>query len=304
MVSQVTGLPNGVHFGDPDYEALTKSPGLPSQGILRVAANIAAEETVTIGADVYRVAVVNTDSTIDTANGELNNTNPEAVVTMAAHGLVGGDLIRVENEIMEVMFAPVSANKIHVRRGVSNTTIAAHANGTSIYTEATPGGGDIAVGVVTTLTPTVFTAALVDDINNRGRGNYLATLINANTVHVCTANKPGGDPVPFGGTAIAVAEDMGGAGNAWDEATLVRGRSSSIPVLITVVPQSEEVTAGRIDIMLPWEPTVLGCFIQVTATRDVAAYNGTITVTGNRITLDNSSTSDFAITNTIFLFVA
>lgn len=300
MPRTTTGFPNGIDFGDPTNEALSKVPGVPAQGILRVASNVAGAETVVIGADTYRVAIVNTDSTKTVAGGELNNTDQFSKLTMASHGLKGGDLVRCQNEIMLVL-QWLDANHVLLKRGVSGTTIATHADGQALYTEASPGAGNIAVGLVTTLTPTAFTAALVADINNRGVGPYAATLIDANTVLVYTADKPGGNPESYG-TNVAVSETLAGANNAWDAANLV-GRVASIPRIYPIVPLAAEVTAGKIERIFPFAPTVIGAFMQTTATRAAANYDGVITVTGNRVTLDNTGTADFAATHTIFLII-
>src|SRR5205085_2420320 len=80
--------------------------GVPASQILRVPANVVAAETVTVGADVYRVAAVATaapGSAVVIGN-ELNNTYDEhQFVSLPTHGLSIGDLLRCQNEIMVVI---------------------------------------------------------------------------------------------------------------------------------------------------------------------------------------------------------
>jgi hypothetical protein len=156
--------------------------GLPARATLRVAANVSSAEKVTIGADVYEVEIVDTDSTDNTANDDFNNvTNPLVLPNFTTDyanvaPVAVGDLIRIENEIMAVTV--VDGTSRTLKRGVSGTTAATHADGVDIFDgDGIDGGSTVAVGLVATLTPTAFSPALVADINGRGTEDVLATQI-------------------------------------------------------------------------------------------------------------------------------
>ncbi len=192
MVQKQTGMkPNGIDLGEGAILDSAHMPGYCAAGTLRVAANVASGETVTINNTVFRVAVVQTANAALTQNNELNTTDHfTGYVTFTAHGLKGGDVILVGSEMMQVSQV-INANVISVYRGVSGTTTAAHANGVAFNTEAVPGAGSVAVALGATLTPTAFTAAIVADINDVRRCTepVFAILISVNEVRVVSADR-------------------------------------------------------------------------------------------------------------------
>lgn len=189
-------------------------------GILDVIANVADGETVTIGADVYELDVINTDSTDNTAGGSWNNVTDPLTVDLAGagyanvRGVIGeGDLIRIENEIMKC--TAIVGTDHTFSRGRSGTANAAHADAEDIYISAAPGGpgappANFLVGLVATLTPTQFAAAWEDE--------FIVESTEAVAMRVVT---PGAGLRRFEITATAqqapltVAETLAGAGNAW-----------------------------------------------------------------------------------------
>ncbi|MCK5642321.1 MAG: hypothetical protein KAJ19_16055, partial [Gammaproteobacteria bacterium] len=145
--------------------------GEPADNVLRVDANVISAETVTIGDDVYEVEIVNTDTTDDTQGGDFNNVTDTLTVvdfvtnypnTTVAVGL----LLRIETEIIKI--SAVNGNDVTFTRGVSGTTNAAHADANDVFEGDGVVAGNIPVGLVATLTPLAFIAALVDDINAFG----------------------------------------------------------------------------------------------------------------------------------------
>lgn len=304
MPGTKTGFPNGINLGPNDNQSLLAS-GLAAQQTLRIAANVASGETVVINGETYRVATAATDST-KTLGSELATTsqvnNPVATIAMTAHGLKGGDIIRIDNEIMLVL-NPLNANLIQVLRAACNTTIATHAAAAAIFTEASPGGGGFPIGLNATLTPTAATPALVWAINTLGKSNVAAIQVDVNTVVVHTAVKPGGAPAAYGGANIAVSETLAGAGNAWDAANITGGRKPEVGQLLSIVPSANEVTAGKIVRVFPFVPVVEECTVRVTATAAVKAWDGAVTVSGNSIVIDNAGATDWAATDTIRCYV-
>lgn len=294
--------PNGANLGG----VVNASPaaGATSLAILRIPANVAAGETVVIGGSTFRVAAVATDSTKTCANGELNNTNPTCeLFTMTAHGLIAGDLIRVQNEIMMVSLK-LNANQVKLLRGVSGTTIATHADGQSIFTESSPGSGSIAVGLNATFTPTAFTPAFVADLNNflRCSEQIGAIQISVNEVIIYAANRDRkGVQTPLGTTSnLGTTETLAGASNAFDTATLAGGALPGQYAYISRAPVANEVTAGVIHFIFPFAVNrVKRPKIYTTASGALATWDGAVTISGNRVTLDNTGASDWATTHTI-----
>lgn len=299
-----TGFPGGIGVGVNNVGLLTN--GLASIQILRQSGAVVAEETVVIGGDTYRAAAVATDSTKDVANGELATTsyvnNPEANLSMSAHGLVVNDLIRVENEIMLVIHV-YDANRIRVRRAQCNTSIATHADAQNIYTEATPGGGGIPVGLNATLTAAVFTDSLIWSINNLGTAPVKAYDIDTDTVAIALCDKPaknGGVPIASDAT-LAVSETL--TNGAFDAANITGGLDPYIPMVLKIIPSAAEVTEGKIVRVFPFTPIVDQVLVRTTATMAELAWDGVATVTGNLLVLDNAGAVDWSASTTITVFV-
>jgi len=234
-----------------------------------------------------------------------NTTDPLAVTgAVAAYpGLIFtvGKLIRIENEIMVVTV--VAAGDVTFKRGVSNTTAASHAEKLTIF-EGDGIVSGIALGLVTTLTPTAFTPALVADINGRGSESILATQISVNEMLVATADVPGGTPVQS--TLItATTETLGGVNNAWDGATLGDGEApGNISTAVSNrVPTTQEVALGNMHFVLPFSPKGALVTVFTTSTGVQVAWNGLITITGNVVTVDNSGAVDWSTAETVSVLV-
>lgn len=309
MVTSKTGFPNGVDYGGNAVVDQSHSPGLAAFGTLRWSGAAVAGETVTIGNDVYRFAVVGTASGKTTANGELNNTDafvPQ--VTMAAHGLKSGDAIMVGTEAMQVATV-LDVNRFSVIRGISGTTIAAHADGVAINTEASPGAGSIAVVTSATLTAAVMIPALVADINDgrRSSANVAAEATGTTAIHVYSALRDprNGAQTITGGlvnaAAIATTETM--TNGAWDAATLGGGVNPGVEMTLAIVPTAAEVTAGLIKRTFPFVPTVVLVRVFTTATQAAVAWNGAATVSGNTLTIDNAGATDWSVNETLHVIV-
>ena len=202
--------------------------GEPADNNLRVDANVASTETVTIGDDVYEVEIVNTDTTDDAQGGDfVPVTNPLPVADFVTNypntTVAVGLLLRLENEIIKI--SAVDGNDVTFERGVSGTTIATHADAVDVYEGDGVVAGNIPVGLVATLTPLAFIAALVDDINTYGT-ELVTAMVPAvtNSMYVYTSLTRG-DGVPVGSAAtIATTETLGGANNEWAVAAMEAGR--------------------------------------------------------------------------------
>lgn len=303
MVNAQSKFPNGIDLGRNAVIGAEHFGGTVPHGILRVAANVASGETVVIGGDTYRVANLATDSTKTVSGGQLNNTRDYvSMVYFPAHGRVVGDVIRVDSEYMAVVGVK-TADYLHVIRGISGSTIAAHADGASFFTEAASGGGGIGVCHNATLTPVVFTANLTADINDKRRGIEPVVAVNsdANTVIVQKADAKGGRPVA-GVDTTATTETLAGANNAWDAATFGAGVAPGILYIAKRSPIAAEVTKGEMWFPFPFTPTIVDIQVITTATGARAAWDGASSVVGNRVRIDNSGVTDWATTHYILVY--
>lgn len=282
--------------------------GVPMKNVLRVAANVASAETVTVGADVYEVEIVNTDSTDNTANGDFNNTTNPLVVTGAVarypnSALSVGRIIRVQNEMLRVT-ANDGAN-VTFARGVSATTIATHADGQDIFKgDGIAGGSTIAVGLVTTLTPAVFTPALVWDINHRGTELMKATSLQSGAEMLLESAATVGGAVAPSATATACSETLGGTNNAWASATMVSGKAAGarkVSVFTHTILQGE-VDLNILRISLPF--TVAGFIVNAYDTNGVfrGSLSDQITKTGNRIEYDFAGATNLVAGDKVTVF--
>ena len=182
-------------------------------GVLEVVDDVVDGETVTIGSDTYQIDIINTDSTDDTAGGNWNNTTDPLTVDctgMAILALGVGDLLRIENEIMKVTGIDPATDEYTFARGRCGTTAAAHADAEDIYISDAPGMLDIPIGMVATLTPTVFAAALEQEVEEESTHN-LAVLITTPAVGDCNV-----EVVAVSQQAlITTGETLSGVGNIW-----------------------------------------------------------------------------------------
>lgn len=296
------GAPEGITLSGSDK--LLAMGAVPAN-ILRVPANVIDQETVTIGSDVFRVEVVNTASVgsalTTVTGGQVNNTNPGEVHDFyyPAHARVVGDLLSIESEFFLVIGSR-NANYLHLRRGVSGSTVASHAIGTAIKVAAASGAGvGIAVGMLTTLTPVVFTAALVADINARGTNLLSAALLGTTAVKVYASDKPGSlNPVARVDTT-ATTETLTGGSNAWDNTTMLQGIAPSQQYTVSRVPKAAEVTEGNMYFRFPFVPVVDRVTVITTSTLAITVFDGVATVTGNEVAIDNSGSTDWATTSTV-----
>jgi hypothetical protein len=306
VVGVQTGLPGGINLGGGVILDATRGDGVVAQGVLRVSGNVSSGETVTIGTTVFRVAVVATDSGKDAANGELVGTDPLVpLLTFPAHGLKGGDVFRVDNEIFRVTNV-LNANQLQAKRGMSGTTIATHADGASIFVEAVTGAGNVAVGLNATFTPTAFIAALVPTINDQdvcGENVFAVAMAAAGPVLLQSASRDknhGTITLVADASALATTETL--ANGAFDAATLGGGTVAGANLVVSRVVIAAEVTAGAAYFSFPFVPTVVDCRV-FTSVFALKAHDGAKTVSGNTVIVDNTGATDFAAGDTILLTV-
>lgn len=298
-------------------------------GLLRIASNVANQETVTIGTNVFEYQTIQTTTGLTTASGQWNvNTNGPLSVTMTAHGLVAGQALAVEGELFNVLRV-VDANTVVVARSRYGTVAAAHANGVTIYKGAALAvTTDIPVGLITTFTPTIASVALTAAINNAATSTLERVVGTTGTVGTNTIYDPGSAytyaqrigkviatrnsdssvslvSAVAENSVLATTETLAGSNNVFSTATMAGGVARVIKRLSSVVrvPTATEVTLGTIYVPFGYVPTAWNIRVQVTSSGAYKAWGGTTTVSGNNLILTNNATTDWAATDTIYLSV-
>ncbi len=146
-----------------------------------------------------------------------------------------------------------------------------------------------------------FTTALETAANATATCPFAATRISANEVLFVAKN---------GGTStVACTETLAGANNAWAAATTFAGDSPAngalpVTILVSRVPTATEVALGNMHFALNFAPSAVMAFVRVTSTGVVKAWDGATVVTGNRVSVDNSGSTDWAATDTVLILAS
>ena len=165
-----------------------------------------------------------------------------------------------------------------------------------IDTAAAPGtytAGNYRVDCNAGVTPSVAAPAIVAAINANTKLKLTAVKISDNEilVYVNDESGPGG--------ALACTETLAGANNAWMSATMVGGAAGPVGFQIqSRAAVAQEATIGNMHFVFPF--TVGVCMAVVRTSAGVAkAWDGVLSKSGGRVTLDNSGTSDWAATDVV-----
>lgn len=165
--------------------------------------------------------------------------------------------------------------------------------------ESTITAGNIRVDVNSALTPTVASAALVLAINNNAKSPVSAVAISVNEILIWT--KPGQE------RAIACTETLAGSNNAWSAAAMYAATTSSENRGMAMgarVPTATEVAVGNLHLRFSFAVASAIAVVRVTSTGAVKAWDGALTISGNRVTLDNAGSVDWAATDTVTVFAS
>jgi hypothetical protein len=171
--------------------------------------------------------------------------------------------------------------------------------GSEVYeidTAADPGAittGRIRVNCSAGVTPTIASAAIVAAINANTALGLTAVAISVNEILVYTNNDNAG-------LGIACSETLAGANNAWAAANFFGGQASK-PQGVSLgqrSPNATEVAIGNMHFVFPF--TVGAAMVQVRSSTGASkAWDGVLTISGSRVTLDNSGATDWAATDTV-----
>lgn len=280
----------------------TYDPGRKAVNLLAVAADVVDGQKVTVGADVFEVEAVATDSTDDTDNDDFNSTDDpltvvDAVLTYSHITFAVGKLIAIEGEILRVSVK--DGNDVTFLRGQSGTTAAAHADGNDVFKgNGIAGGSTVAVGLAGTLTPADFIPALVADAEEHGAEPILFEELGTDGVLL--------EADEVGALTTACTETLAGAGNAFASATMFGGRAAGVRQMSvqTRVPTAVEITMGLMYFSFDFVPSVKQIAVNVTATPGVASgWDGSFSIDGNRVVLADDGAVNWDGTETVTLVV-
>jgi len=107
-----------------------QSPELIDIGVYRPSVSLSGL-VETVGQNTDEAGNPAIDVTTALNDADHINATDTAVVVDSATGIVAGDVIRIENEDMDV--TSVSSNTLNVVRGINGTTAAAHNNNVAVY---------------------------------------------------------------------------------------------------------------------------------------------------------------------------
>jgi hypothetical protein len=158
--------------------------------------------------------------------------------------------------------------------------------------------GRILVDVTGDLTPSNASTKLVAAINASGTEDVYAYRISANEVLIVSK--------AVGAVALACSETLGGTDNAWAAATMYGGKAGGPRRhnMQSRVPLAHEVALGNMHFKFDFLPQNVIVFVAPTATPGAwKLWDGTPTITDNRVTIGNGGSVDWAATDTVYVIV-
>lgn len=293
--------------------------------------DITADDTVTIGSNVFVCKALTTDTT---ATASLATVAAGSLSTLTLSGAPGvtlnaGDLIRIGNEICKIV-TKVSSTVYGVARGRCGTTIATHTTA-SVYQAAAVHATQIPFGVNATLTPAVWVQSLVAEINNATAGGARPTA-KASTIYdpgnsdslteaqdlVARSGKVVASYIAASGamgaamflrsaigeaSVLATTETLTAAGNIWLAAAMFGGVAAGLKQQFCAarVPTAGEVTQDAMYFYIPFTPGSIEVSVKVTATGIPKAWVGgaLYNTTTKILTVTNEGATDWAATDTV-----
>ena len=289
--SVFAAIPRDTVKGEAIARLAIASYGSDEVAVLRLAADAVDRELITVGRDAYQIVVINTDTTANST--VLDSTSAADVVeTVAAHGLTRGAVLRCESEFLLVKEVR-SVNTLLLQRGYAGSTIASHADATDIFRKGAAAltAGKIVLPVASTLTPAAAGPQLATGMTALGTLGWTFTYTANTLTGFRTAN----------GVHDTLSETLGGVNNVWAAAASWGGIEAAGQKrgLAMRVPTAAEVALGALAVKFPFTPTFVRITVFTTATAAPVAWNGAYAVNGGVVTLDNSSTTDWSVAETV-----
>lgn len=266
-------------------------------GTLTSSGNFTDTQTVTIGSKVYtfQTTLTNVDGNVLIgADRTASHANLKAAINLEAGA--GTTYATAMTLHPTVTATSATATTTVVAAKIPGTVGNAIAT-TETQTNASWGGSTLASGVDPTAGET--TTALNTAINavNVAGFDFASTRVGANEILVTKRTA--------GNYVGAATETLAGSNNAWASATFYGGANTpALDRTVSVqsrVPNATEVAVGNAHFAFPFTPTVANAVVRVTSTGVVKAWDGGVTITGSRVTLDNTGSTDWAATDTVIV---
>lgn len=259
--------------------------------------NVANGATVTIGSKVYtfQTVLTNVDGNVFIgASADASLTNLASAINLTTGAGTTYAAATTANAALTTAGA-VTAHAIVITAtvaGVAGNSIASTETSAHLAFDAVTLGTTTA-GVDPTVTQTATAIALA--INNHA-SDYGAEKISANEVLI--------EKSTVGVDTRACTETLAGANNAWTSATMYGGLPAQTKRISVQkrVPLAQEVTLGTMHFVLPFVPTYVRAFARVTSSGLDKLWVGATIQSGNRVTLDNSGATDWAATDTVYVY--
>ena len=290
--------------------SLVKDPGALATGVLRVTGVTADGQNVVIGADTYEIDPIATDAGDDTEGGNWNNVTDPLTVAMPSgtypnigvgggSALVVGALVYIGTEYLRV--TGIVTNDVTFERGAGGSTAATHADAQNIFTSAaTPAPTNIPVGVQADFAAGVVGPLLAGSINESSVPTEAvsAVSLDAGALIFVVADA-------VGAVTLALTETHGNG--VWDDGNMRRGVAATVRQVYTatVVPDTEEATANKVLIPVPFTPVAVHVMVNTTSTGVTVLWNGDVIINAAAddmpayIELNNDGAADWSASTTI-----
>jgi hypothetical protein len=267
---------------------------------LRLASAVANTQTITLGTNVFEINVVATDTTHNIGEvvaGELATGVVAKTLTLTnakAASVTKGSVLACQSEFMlvEGVVAGDTNTVVTVRRGYAGSTAATHADGQQLDEAA----ANVTAGRIALPTQVTVTAAAASAL--------IPAAITAENTQGITGTRISNNEVVFSrkadGQQTTCSETLAGSNNTIDakfHGGVEAGKGKM--AIASRAPTATEVTLTNMHFVFPFN--VSGAVIQanVTATGVVKLLNGAVTISGKRVSIDNSGSVNFAATDTV-----
>jgi hypothetical protein len=210
----------------------------------------------------------------------------------------GSTSVRVGSTEVAVLGKPGlqrAVNVLRVAANVADTETVVIGQDTYEFDRAANGvtAGRIAVTAHADDTPTNATDALIAKINTSGTERVTAVDIGNNEILLVATD--------VGAIVIPCTETMAGTNNAYAANAMYGGsgiantRQETAPRF----PTTQEVNLGNLHFYFDFTVKQAIPSVIVTSTGTVKKWDGNYTITGPRVTLDNTGSTDWATTDTV-----
>jgi hypothetical protein len=241
----------------------------------------------------------------------------KAALTAADQILVGANAAATILNIVAAVNGAAGAGTTYGTGTVAHATVTAAdgAGDTVVFTAKQKGTGPNAYGSTETMTAGAFGGATFAGGVDASAADFVdAFVIAVGSVDAgVQAVEISNNEVLVYSTrentkAAATTETLSGTNNAWGAATLQGGVAfdeNTLPKAIVVkrAANAQDVALGSMHFVFPFNPTIALPQLR-TAAGASKAWDGVVTVTGNRVTVNNAGSSDWADTDVMHLIVA